>query len=165
MTERIFISSERHKKAGLYHLFRRYIFRKSTGGGGEVGGTHKQNSTSNKTQALTKSVNMDIWAIGKLNELFWRDFYTQFQFSKTRVINHKTLFLVIGPFSTHHLYNCKISTTMKLYPSFLKEIWFFRKLILYLKTHTFLQNLLKGAWELTVHFLSSWWIPLLKNYH
>ena len=165
MTERIFISSERHKKAGLYPLFRRYIFRKSTGGGGEVGGTHKQNSTSNKTQALTKSVNMDIWAIGKLNELFWRDFYTQFQFSKARVINYKSLFLVIGPFSTHHLYNCKISTTMKLYPSFLKKIWFFRKLILYLKTQTFLQNLLKGAWELTVHFLSSWWIPLLKNYH
>ena len=31
--------------------------------------THRENTPSNKTQALTKSMNMDIWKIGTLNKL------------------------------------------------------------------------------------------------
>ena len=39
--------------------------------------THRANIPSNKTEALTESMNMYIWAIGALNELFLRDSYTQ----------------------------------------------------------------------------------------
>ena len=33
-------------------------------------GTHRENTHSNKTKALTKSMSMRIWEIGTLNELF-----------------------------------------------------------------------------------------------
>ena len=42
--------------------------------------THRANIPSNKTEALTESMNMYIWAIGALNELFLRDSYTQTKF-------------------------------------------------------------------------------------
>ena len=32
-------------------------------------GTHWENTTSNKTQALTKSMNVDIWAVNTLKQL------------------------------------------------------------------------------------------------
>ena len=35
--------------------------------------THRENTPSNKTTALTKSMNMYIWAIGVLHQLFIRD--------------------------------------------------------------------------------------------
>ena len=38
--------------------------------------THRENTTSTKTRALTKSMNMDIWVIGTSNQLFIGDFYT-----------------------------------------------------------------------------------------
>ena len=44
--------------------------------------THRENRPSNKTQALTRSMNMDIWVIGTLNEIFKRGFSTQIKFSK-----------------------------------------------------------------------------------
>ena len=44
--------------------------------------THRENSPSNKTQALTKNMNMDIWVIGTLNQIFKRGFSTQIKFSK-----------------------------------------------------------------------------------
>ena len=44
--------------------------------------THRKNTPSNKTEALTKSMDMDIWVIGTLNLLFKRGFYTQIKFSK-----------------------------------------------------------------------------------
>ena len=31
--------------------------------------THRENTPSKKTQALTKSINMGIWVIGSLNQL------------------------------------------------------------------------------------------------
>ena len=34
----------------------------------------------NKTRALTKSMNMDIWAIGTSNQLFIRGSYTEIRF-------------------------------------------------------------------------------------
>ena len=42
----------------------------------------RENTPSNKTEALTESMNMYIWAIGILNQLFIRDSYTQIKFSK-----------------------------------------------------------------------------------
>ena len=47
---------------------------------------------------LTKSMNMYIWAIGILNQLFIRDSYSQIKFSKRM----KSLFFVISPFGTLH---------------------------------------------------------------
>ena len=35
-------------------------------------GTHREKGPSNKTPALTKSTNMDIWLVGTLNQLFIR---------------------------------------------------------------------------------------------
>ena len=40
----------------------------------------KESTTSNKTQAFTKIIN--IWIIGTLNQLFMKGFYTQIKFSK-----------------------------------------------------------------------------------
>ena len=34
--------------------------------------THREKAPSNKTPALTKNMNMDIWVVGTSNELFIR---------------------------------------------------------------------------------------------
>ena len=39
--------------------------------------THRENTPLNKTQAITKSRNMDIWETGTLNQLFIRGSYTE----------------------------------------------------------------------------------------
>ena len=39
--------------------------------------THRENALSNKNQALMKSMNMDIWVIDTLNQLFNRGSYIQ----------------------------------------------------------------------------------------
>ena len=44
--------------------------------------THRENTPSNKTEALTKSINMYSWTIGILNQLFIIDSCTQIKFSK-----------------------------------------------------------------------------------
>ena len=44
--------------------------------------TLRENPPSDKTEALTESMNMYIWAIGMLNQVFIRDFYTQIKFLK-----------------------------------------------------------------------------------
>ena len=41
---------------------------------------HRENTPSNKTQSLTKSINTDIWVISKLNQLFVRGSCTQIKF-------------------------------------------------------------------------------------
>ena len=64
--------------------------------------THSEKAPSNKTSALTKSTNMGIWIVGASNQLFIRDSSTETKFSKTKVVNGKTPFFVIGPFWTHH---------------------------------------------------------------
>ena len=64
--------------------------------------THRANIPSNKTEALTESMNMYIWAIGALNELFLRDSYTQTKFLKNEVVSGKSPFSVIGLFCTLH---------------------------------------------------------------
>ena len=63
----------------------------------------RKNTPSNKTEALTKSINMYIWAIGRLNQLFIRGSYTQFTFLiLNEVVSGKSPFVVIGPFCTPH---------------------------------------------------------------
>ena len=43
-------------------------------------------------------MNMDIWVIGTLNNLFIRGFHTQIKYSKNKVVRDKTPLFVIGPF-------------------------------------------------------------------
>ena len=46
--------------------------------------THRENTPSNKTKVLTKSMNTYIWEIGTVNQLFVRGSYTQTKFKKTK---------------------------------------------------------------------------------
>ena len=46
------------------------------------GDTRRKNAFTYKTQVITKSINMEIWVIGKLNQLFLRNSYTEINFSK-----------------------------------------------------------------------------------
>ena len=61
--------------------------------------SHWENTPSNRTEALTKSINMHIWTIGLLNQLFIRDSYTQIS---KKVVSDKSPFFVIGPLCTPH---------------------------------------------------------------
>ena len=47
-----------------------------------VKNTHRENAPSNKTWELTKSMNMDTWIIGTLNQPFKKGSYTKLTFSK-----------------------------------------------------------------------------------
>ena len=44
--------------------------------------THSEKAPSNKTLALTKITNIDIWVVGILNQLFIRGSLTETKFSK-----------------------------------------------------------------------------------
>ena len=44
--------------------------------------SHREKAPPNETQALTKSMNMDITVVGTLNQLFKRGSYTEVKFSK-----------------------------------------------------------------------------------
>ena len=50
--------------------------------------THRENTPSNKTKALAKGMNMRIWGIRQVNQLFIRGSYTE-------ILNGKTEFFVI----------------------------------------------------------------------
>ena len=75
-------------------------------GGGVPGNilkdTHKEKASSNKTQALTKSLSVGIWLVGTSNQLFIRGSYTEINFQKNILVTVKTPLFVIGPFSTPH---------------------------------------------------------------
>ena len=43
---------------------------------------HRENIPSNKTEAIAESMNMYIWTIGKLNQLFITGCYTHIKFKK-----------------------------------------------------------------------------------
>ena len=46
---------------------------------------------------------MEIWAVGTLNQLFMRGPHTEIKLStKKKTFSGKTLFFVIGPFSSPH---------------------------------------------------------------
>ena len=64
--------------------------------------THRENAPSNTTETPTKSVNLYIWAIGTLNQLFIRGSYTQIKFKKNEVISGKSALSVISSFFTPH---------------------------------------------------------------
>ena len=61
-------------------------------------GIPKKNAPSNKTQALTKNINMDIRVVGTLNQLF--EIILKLNFQKSKVISGKIPFLVMSPFCT-----------------------------------------------------------------
>ena len=42
----------------------------------------RENTPLNKTQAIAKSMNMDIWVVSTLSQLFIGDSYTQVKFWK-----------------------------------------------------------------------------------
>ena len=44
--------------------------------------THRENTPSNKIDALSTSINIYIWAIDVLNQVFIRGSYNQIKFSK-----------------------------------------------------------------------------------
>ena len=44
--------------------------------------THREKAFSNKTPALTESMNMDIWVVGNSNQLSKTDSYNEMKFSK-----------------------------------------------------------------------------------
>ena len=44
--------------------------------------SHRENTPLNKSQALMKSMNMDNWGIGTLDQLFARGSYTQINFTQ-----------------------------------------------------------------------------------
>ena len=44
--------------------------------------THREIAPSNNTQVLMKSMKMDIWAVGTLNQLFIRGSHNEIKFSK-----------------------------------------------------------------------------------
>ena len=43
---------------------------------------HREKGQSNKTPALMKSTNMDIWVVRTSNQIFRRSFYTETEFFK-----------------------------------------------------------------------------------
>ena len=59
-----------------------------------------ENTPSNKTEVLTKSLNMRIWGNGTSNQLFVWGSHTPFEFQKNKVVSGKSAFFVIGPFCT-----------------------------------------------------------------
>ena len=44
---------------------------------GNFNDTHREKAPSNKTPALTKSMNMEIWVVGTSNQLFIRSSYAK----------------------------------------------------------------------------------------
>ena len=70
--------------------------------------TQREKALSNKTPALTKSTNMDIWVVGTTNQLL-RGSLTETKFEKNEVVSGKTPFFLIGPFCTHHCFCLNIA--------------------------------------------------------
>ena len=44
--------------------------------------THGENTPSNKTKTLTKTMSIRIWVVGILNQLFIKGSYTEIKFKK-----------------------------------------------------------------------------------
>ena len=112
--------------------------------------TLRENTTSNKSQALAKSFNMDIWVIGTLNQIFIRNSYTQNFFSENAVVIGISTFFVIDAICTLLLFVLKLTfdrailygnrtlsivilSTTIWSANFLKKVSFFRKFVSKLK--------------------------------
>ena len=73
-----------------------------------VKGTYRENTPANTTQALTKSMNIDICSVGTLNQIFIRGFDTaviKLDNEIMRLVTKKAWFFFISPFYTPHS-NC-----------------------------------------------------------
>ena len=44
--------------------------------------THRESAPQNKTQKLKQNMNVDIWVVSTLNQLFIRDSYNEIKFLK-----------------------------------------------------------------------------------
>ena len=62
--------------------------------------THSENTPSNKTQALTKSMNMGIWVVGTSNQLFIRGSCTETNLYS--LVTGKNPFFVMGSYCVPH---------------------------------------------------------------
>ena len=62
----------------------------------------REKAPSNKTQALTKSKNVEICLVCTSSKLFIRDSYFEAKVLKNIVVTGKTLFFVIGSFCAPH---------------------------------------------------------------
>ena len=49
---------------------------------GSLNGTNRENAAQNKIETIKKSMNMDIWVVSTLNQLFIKGSYTEIKFSK-----------------------------------------------------------------------------------
>ena len=116
----------------------------------QVKDTHRENTRWNETKALTKSMNIRIWEIGTLNQLFKRGSYTEIEFSE-KINSDKSAFFLIGPLCTTHSISLKIDfwlvslygnvalsieslSTKKPYSSFSKKVFVFQKTCIKVKT-------------------------------
>ena len=111
--------------------------------------SHRKKAPSNKTPALTKSINKDIWVIGTSNEPIMRGWKLKQNFQKNKVATGKIPFFVIDASCTPHSIYLKIAGMAVLYgnnvfsilvtpirkpsPSFLKRFSLSRKFISKLK--------------------------------
>ena len=62
----------------------------------------KEKTTSNKTPAVTKSTNLEIWVVSTSNQFFIRGSYTEKKNKKNKVVAGKTPFFVTSSFCTHY---------------------------------------------------------------
>ena len=74
--------------------------------------THRKKASSNKTPALRKSIKVDIWVVGILNQHSILEALKPKQnFPKNKVVTRKTAFFVIGPLGAHHSISFNIGVT------------------------------------------------------
>ena len=67
--------------------------------------THREKVPSNKTPALTKNMNMDIWVVGTSNQFFIRNSSTEIKFIKNKIVTDKmSFFLIVQFFTPHSIY-------------------------------------------------------------
>ena len=83
--------------------------------------THMEQAPSIKTAVLTKSMNVGIWVVGTLNQLFIRGSYTE-MFKKAKYLLAKLLFL----WEVHFVLPIPLSEHWPLTEQFCMEILCFQ---------------------------------------
>ena len=114
--------------------------------------THREKAPSNKTPVLSESMNMNIWVVGTLNQLFIKGSYAETKFSKKwsrywqscilcdRSILYSPFLFVLTLVSERSvlygyvMFSIIVLLTTKLLSSFFKKMFsFFRKFVSKLK--------------------------------
>ena len=107
--------------------------------------THREKALSNKTQAPTKIMNMEIWVVGVQMNSLWEVPKLKQNFHRNKIVTCKTPFFVIGLFCTHHsnvlklasdmavlsgndAFSILVLSTKRWYSSFLKKSFVFQKI-------------------------------------